>query len=81
MSYPDPNETSKLYMSFIKMIEQFEKETGTDSRDTTNHPLEADLQGWLIKTFPNMDTAARTELQEYAVNNRAYWRIDPTQHS
>lgn len=78
MNYPDPAETNKLYLSFIKTIEQFEQESGIDSRDTSSHPLEADLQAWLIKTFPNMETATRLELQEYAVNNRAYWAVDPT---
>lgn len=80
MTYPNPEDTSKLYQSFIQMIDQFEKEAGIDNRDPSSHPLKADLEAWLLKTFPNMDANQRKELQEYAVNNRAYWRLDPTKY-
>lgn len=84
MTNKEAQEVIKILSSITgSIVLRYEKETGIDANDhTTNErPSEAALERWLIKTYPDMDTNARIEIREDAVNNRAYWRIDPSKYS
>jgi hypothetical protein len=65
------------------LIDLYEVELGVSHGDLRGRSvrLEAGLRGFLKKNFRGMPDGYRTEVQEYAVNNHAYWRIDPSKYS